>query len=415
MILGLDPVLLAMILTIPVLISAFASTKIGEIIGKAAQKKNGRRKIILAAGWIGTFSYGSIWSISSHWGPTITLFYLLVTSSVFFVSSAFLCIAIRCFAYEETDNPDEITSVMGLAMLFEKIGSIFYFWLFPLAQSNLFSSLAQGIRIVGWSVSFCFIGLLSTVVAFGAKAAKEFSHGSTLQGTHDAPLPNSYKKSLNLLLWVTFIQTGLVGLCISMDFYVLVYYVFEGEIKSGAFWKGILSTQYALVGLLSIPVLVHLSHRIGKHKTLTLIFGLNCVNSVLKWPLFAPDNEHLLIIDAITGAWIWTAIGLLIPSILADLCYLVKKETSKMPNSYVVAKHNRALNIGTVVAILGSGIVINITGFDASLGGGQSHNSMEMMRVTLSLGSFVFSLLSMLLLIRNQSLPVFRAQKVMLR
>lgn len=400
MVLGIDPLLLAAILTIPVLLSAFISPVIGKIIGQATASVNGRKGIVIFSGWICAFSYGAIWSVAEEWHLNEKIFYLLSTAILFYVSATFLCIAIRCFAYEETEDAEELNSVMGFTAVFDKLGSIFYFWLFPFAQSSIFISLSQGVRYVGWSVSIFFIGILSNFVALNASAAQGKPDRQKCDNTYVASFPERYRPMLNRLLWITFIQTGFVGVCISMDFYVLVYHVAGGSIEDGAVWKGVLSTSFAVLGLISIPFIVSRAKIYGKKKILIFILALNCLNAALKWFIYQPDREFLLILDAVTGVWIWTALITIIPSMQADICYWVKNQTGYMLDSYIVAKHNWALNIGTALAILGSGIVLKSINFDSTLGANQSQFTLNAMQFVLSGGSLFFSLLSILILTR---------------
>lgn len=75
-------------------------------------------------------------------------------------------------------------------------------------------------------------------------------------GKAHVPFKPSLLKQINLLFIVTVLQFGLIGACVNFDFYLLVYFVESGDIAQGAFWKGYLSTAYAIVGLATIPVIV---------------------------------------------------------------------------------------------------------------------------------------------------------------
>lgn len=398
MTLGVEPIVLAAILTIPVLISAIASSSIGRLVEKAAFVKNGRRYVVFISGWLCAIMYGAMWSIKPSLGYKAMVVYLTLTASAFFLCATFLCISVKCFAYEESDKPTKIISVMGLGTFFEKVGSIFYFWLFPIAQSSIFPNIFQGVLFVGWGVAIFTIGLLSSVVSVFARAA---SVKITLKDSlkKDATcFPKEYNPLIVPILWITFIQTGLVGLCISLDYYVLVYYVSFGDIQSGAFWKAVVSSEYAIIGLISIPIVVYVSKIYGKKNALLLILVLNAANSVLKWFIYTPGNEQFLIIDALTGVWVWTAMGVIIPSMLADTCYLIKDKHGYLFNSYVVAKHNWAQNLGAVVAVLGSGLLLSVSDFDATKPGHQTQSTLIIFRLVLSYGSLLFSLISIYIL-----------------
>lgn len=394
MTLGVDPFYLGMVLTLPVLLSAIISPWAGTVIEKYQTTASRRRGFILVSGWVCAFSFGSIWMAPRSWESDVVILYLLSTSAVFFTSATFLMITIRCLAYEASSDSRGITHVMGYTTVFEKLGSILYFWMFPVAQLSLFPNVHQGVRYVGWIVAIVLIGMLSSVAGIYGKAplSSAYRPPSDVRQPRQ-PLMPDYQRQLNLLLVLVALQFGAIGFCVSMDFYVLVYYVGEGDIFAGATWKGVLSTAYAVMGLLTIPLVVKASDRYGKKNTLMVIYLISAIGGCAKWFIYTPGNESWLLVDAFLGAWVWTAMSTIIPSLLADLCYLNRQQTGEFHDGVVVARHNWALNLSMVFAFLLSGMVLRAIGFDAGEGSGQGEHTLYAMRGLLSVGSVVFSLL----------------------
>ncbi len=394
MTLGVDPFYLGVVLTLPVLLSAVISPWVGRVIERHQTSARRRREFILVSGWVCAFSFGSIWMAPRTWHSDVIVLYLLLTSAVFFTAATFLTITIRCLAYEATSDSQGITHVMGYTTVFEKLGSILYFWMFPLAQWGLFYNVHQGVRYVGWGVAIVLIGLLATVAGLYGKAPLSTSGGELRKVERlRQPLIPAYQRQLNGLLILVALQFGVIGLCVSMDFYVLVYYVSAGDIAAGATWKGVLSTAYAVMGLLTIPLVVKASDRYGKKRTLMVIYLVSAIGGAAKWFIYTPGNEAWLLLDAFLGAWVWTAMSTIIPSLLADLCYLNRQQTGEFHDGVVVAKHNWALNLSLVFAFMLSGIVLRSIGFEAGAGGQQAGVTLYSMRVLLSVGSVIFSLL----------------------
>lgn len=393
MILGMNPLVLAVILTFPLLTSALLSNRIGKFVGEVTSQKYGRKYLVITSGLICACSYGAVWNIPQEFSHTQLIFYFLMTSLVFAVSSTFLSISITCMAYEQANESQETTRVMGFAAFFDKFSAVFYCWLFPLAHSSLFSDINQGMRAVGWTISILFIGLFALIVALLPEGAT--TKKLPEQPSQEEPLdfPSKLQPTLELLIVVTVIQFGLIGACVSMDYYVLVYHMFFGDVQLGAFWKSVLTTGYAIAGLLSIPVIIFLCGLIGKKRTLILIIGLNCINAILKWFIFEPGNEYFIVLDAVTGTWIWSATGIIVPAMLADICYQAKTKNVRKTISFVVAKQNKARNIGIFIATLCSGLVLNVIGFDTL----DFVDTRQSMKLILSIGSLVFSLLILLL------------------
>lgn len=394
MTLGMDPFVLGLVMTLPILLSALISPWVGYVIERHQTTIRRRKFFILISGWISAACYATIWMAPASWDGSKVIIYLLVTSLLFFFAAAFLTITVRCLAYEVGIDRQEQTSVMGYTAIFEKIGSALYYWIFPLAQSSFFQTTHQGIRYICWFVAVVLIGVFSSLAGLYAKTplALKSPEAKVVTLKHVA-LVEPYQNQFNWLLGLVALQVGVIGLCVSMDFYVLVYYVSAGDIHEGANWKGVLSAAYALFSLLSIPLVVRASNRFGKKLTLKAIYILSAFGGVAKWFIYTPGNEYLLIVDAFLGAWIWTAMSVIIPSMLADLCYLNWQKTGTYRDSTVVARHNWALNLSLVFAMLLSGLALNIIGFDAAAGQDQSPVTITAMRSILSIGSVAFSLL----------------------
>lgn len=399
MVLAVDPFLLGCLFTLPVLLSAFLSPTIGRLIDRHFATARLRANLIGITGWIAAMAFGAIWMAPSHWPHHIILWYLLVSTSLFFLTATVLSIAIKTLAFRSIADHSEINGVMSYTNIFEKLGSLIYFWAFPLAQSTFFSSTITGVRFVGWTIAIGFIGILSSVTRY-------FSQNLTtglIPKAADSPtiIPKSkstYDLTLYLILAMTFIQFGLIGTAVFFDFYLIVYHMFAGDVAQGAFWKGVVSTAYAAVGLATIPILKRLADRYGKVNTLLMVYVLNTVNGLLKWWLFQPQMEYFLILDAVFGAWVWTAMGVLIPGLLMDICVQNKAKTGDAAEAYVISRHTQGLNLGLVVAFLASGLLLKTTGFDANLGAGQLQASLDWMAVILAGGSASMSIVILFLL-----------------
>jgi len=397
MTLGVDPFLLGLVLTIPVLFSALISPWAATVIDTFSPVRHSHRLILIASGWFCALSFAAMWRVPTHWSDTLSILYLFGCSLIFFFFATFMTVVVRCLAVESTSESRELTAVMGFTTVFEKLGSIIYFWLFPLAQSKLFFSLTLGMKTIGLWVSVLLIGMLSSISGLLCRSRAKRAIAPENNPT-STPFSPSLHSQVKWLFAVTVIQFGLIGVCVNLDFYVLVYFVNAGDIAQGAIWKGYLSTGYALFGLLAIPVIVKAGNRYGKKRTLQFIYVINCINAVSKWFVYQPGMEYWLIVDSLLGTWVWTAHTTLIPALLADICYENQRITGSLSDSYVVARHNRVANLALVISFVGSGLLLNVIGFNADTTVAQSDSVLFTMRLVLVAGSLVFSGLALLVL-----------------
>lgn len=398
MILGVDPFLLGVALTIPIIVSTILSPWVGHLSDNFKSKYGRRRPFIFIASWVSCFTFGCIWMVSPQWSETSQLLYFVFCSLIFYIAVIFLSVPLTCLSYEITNDHHERTEIMGVTSYFIKIGSLLYQWLFPIAQLALFGSVFIGIKYVGWGVALLIIGLLGSIPTLFCDEKPMLNYSSQ----HDTKPKLSLLRSLhtlkdNKLLFILLILTAL-QLCggaftASMDYYLIVYYQHGGDVAEGSIWKGVLSTSYAAIGLLSIPIIKNLSLSFGKKNALIIIYCLTAIGGGLKWFIFTPDTRWLLIFDAVFCTAIWTAMTMLIPSMLADLCDEDELIHQKRREGLFVSVHTWVVNFSMAAALLISGYILNLIGFDANNQAVQSEESINAMRFILSLGTVIFSLI----------------------
>lgn len=404
MLLGVDPFLLGLSLTVPIILSTILGPWVGHISDRSQSKYGRRRPFILVASWFSCFAFGLIWMVSPNWNESQQLLYFVVCSTCFYIAAIFFSVPITSLSFEMTNDHHERTDIMGFTTLFLKIGSLLHQWLFPLAQLAIFSSIFIGIRYVGWGVAIFIIGFLGTLPAIFCEEKK--------RNKVYLPKRNSLIKSirtlkqntpLKILLTLTALQFFGGSLTASMDYYLIVYSLNGGDIEQGSIWKGVLSTAYAIAGIISIPVIAKLSLSQGKIKALTLIYWLNGFGGFAKWFIFTPGTYWMLIFDAVLCVAIWSAMSMLIPSMLADLCDEDELLYQERREGLFVALHTWVVNISIALSLLISGLLLNLIGFNASNKAFQTDDSIFFMRIILSFGTVLFSLIPLLFL-RNYAI-----------
>jgi len=404
MILGVDPFLLGLALTIPIIVSTMLTPWVGHLSDNFSSKYGRRRPFIFIASWVSCFTFGCIWMVSPQWSETIQLSYFIFCSVIFYIAVIFLSVPLTCLSYEMTNDHHERTEIMGVTSFFIKMGSLLYQWLFPIAQLALFGSIFVGIKYVGWGVALFIIGILGSIPSLFCHEKPRLSALNSSNSSNKT----SKKRTLGLvgslhslkdnkLLFILLILTALQfcggAFTASMDYYLIVYYQHNGDVAEGSIWKGVLSTSYAAIGLLSIPLIKKLSQNFGKKNTLIIIYCLTAIGGALKWFIFTPDTRWLLIFDAVFCTAIWTAMTMLIPSMLADLCDEDELVHYQRREGLFVSVHTWVVNFSMAAAFLISGIILNLIGFDANNQDSQSEESINAMRFILSLGTIIFSLI----------------------
>lgn len=415
MTLGVDPFLLSIALMLPMLLGTFLSPWVGHLSDHSQSRFGRRRPFILLASWLSCITFGAIWMVSPDWPELYQLTYFAGFSVLFYIAATFMSVPMTCLAYEMSPDYHERTAIMGFTTYFVKLGSLLYQWLFPLSQLAVFGGVFIGIRYVGWGVAFFILGVLGTLAAI---FSREVIHVTATPRQRPSLVQSlkviSRHTSLRVLLLLTVLQLAGGAFTASMDYYLLVYYMFAGDIAAGSLWKGILSVSYAAVGLVSVPLIAKLASRLGKIGALQLIYLLTLVGGVLKWFIFIPDVRWLLMLDAIFCTAVWTAMTMLIPSMMADVCDEDELLHGQRREGLFVALHNWVTALSLALALLLAGFSLNAIGFNAQLQHLQPESSILSMRIILSFGTVLFAILSLWCL-RYYPLHAQRSQQISLQ
>jgi GPH family glycoside/pentoside/hexuronide:cation symporter len=400
MILGVNPVLLGIAMAIPTVWDAVTDPVMGNISDNFHSRWGRRRPFIVLGAVLMGIAFGLIWMVPPGWSDISKVVYLTVTSVIYATCYTVYMVPLQSLQLEMTPDYDERTRVAAYSSFFMKISDFTYQWIFPLSQLAIFSTVLIGVRFVGWGVGiFIFMGLgvipgifvkeryykkavKQEKVKFGAAVAAVFSNRGFM-----------ILVSLTILLVISGMFAS------SLDYYLLVYYVHNGDIMQGSVWKGILSSVFAVVGLISIWPTMWMSQKFGKRTALAVIYGMVVIGGVMKWFIFKPGHTWMVCWDALLCGPIWTAVGILQPAMLADVCDDDELKFGKRREGMFGALFSWVQKCGIALSFLGTGVALQLAGFDSTLGGAQSESTFTIMRLMLVVIPAATSLLAVIALI----------------
>lgn len=388
MTLGVDPFLLSIAMKVPVFIASFFAPWIGQFSDKFQSPIGRRRPFLFVFPWLTALVFGFIWMVPNEWEREQQLLYFSVMTLFFYLFSVCWTVPFKCLAYEASTNSHERTKVMGSITYFLKFGSIFYHWVFPIAQLSIFGGIIVGMQYVGWGVALIFFGLMTMIPAIFIKER----HYEPCKLNQKIPLLQSIKvviknRNMKILLGLFLLQLTLGSFAASMDYYVLVYHMSGGDVGLGATWKGVLSTSYAIAGILAIPVAIKATKKFGKVKTMKSIYLLTVVGGALKWFIYQPGSEWFLVLDAIFCSSVWVGMGVIVSAMVADQIDYDEKIHNIRREGIFVSLQTWIIAIASTVAVISSGLTLNLIGFDALQGAAQTDTSILLMRIILVTGT----------------------------
>jgi len=274
-----------------------------------------------------------------------------------------------------------------------------YNYIFPIASSVMFASAIAGVRTLGWIVGIVFLGMVALVPALFVR--ERYFHKTERQETVKL-LPGIKaafsSRAFTILVALTLLQIVAGMFASNLDRYILVYYLYHGDVALGETWKGNLSLTYAIVGILSIYPVSWLARRIGKTQTVAIAFGLTFVGALGKWVLYTPGHEWKILLDPLLCGPVWIAINVLTPAMLADICDEDELRGGLRREGVFGAIFSWIQKVGYSAAFFGAFLSLKLTGFKAELGGGQAPETILRLRLILALSTAAWAILAIFLL-----------------
>ncbi len=381
MMLGVNPTWLGVVLAAPRLWDAFIDPLMGNWSDNA-RTRWGRRRPFIAVGAITmALAYGAIWMVSPEWSERGKLGWLLGTTLVFYTCYAVYSVPYQSLTYEMSPDYDERTRVMGHTSFWYKFGEVFYQWVIPATQLAIFATPLIGVKVINWVVGIVVLGFIGIIPALYGRE-RYFRRAAAQPRVAFWPALRAAlgSKAVVILMLLTGLKLVANMFGSSMDYYLLVYYMFGGDIAEGSLWKSINSTAYALVGFASIPLLAWMSRRYGKKATMIAIYTLVVVAGVGKWFLYTPGIGWWLLIDPLLSGPILVAITMVLPSMMADVCDEDELEHGQRREGMFGAVFMWIQKTGVAIAYLGTFVSLDLVGFDSKLGGRQSPETFLWMR-----------------------------------
>lgn len=400
MTLKLDPVLMGIALSIPRFLDAIVDPLMGRISDNTHSRWGRRRPYIVCGAIIQALFFGTIWMVPTTWShPAITT-YLITTLLLFYFGYTIYAVPLNSLGYEMTPDYKERTSVWSFATFFNKVGELSYSWIFPLTTMAVFTSVMQGVQIVGWVVAIVVLGGIGIIPGLLVKE-RYFKQAVKQEKVRIWPALQAAvsNRAFMVLIGLTALQIAAGMLASNIDFYLIVYYMFGGDVAQGSIWKGFLSTSYAVLGILWVFPVNWLANRYGKHVTLGITFALVLLGAAGKWFLYTPGHPWKILFDCLLCGPVWVAIYTLSRSMLADVCDEDELRHGFRREGVFGALFSWVEKTGYSFAFLGAMITLKLTGFNAAHpGGAQTPDTILSMRLVLTVSTAAWAIAALVLL-----------------
>lgn len=396
-VLGLNPMLFGLAMTIPRVVDAFTDPIMGAISDNFRSRWGRRRPFVFAGAVLSGLTFASIWFVPRDASNAVLFGFLLTTTLLFFGAFTIFGVPLTSLSYEMTPDYHERTRVMAYWSFFVTTGNFAINWYAPATHWDVFGDPVTGARWVGLFIGVVILAGLGVIPALFSRerfysAARSQAKISFLTAVRQAASSQPMLMLICLLLALNFCGT-IAG---SLAQYIVIFHVCDGDIKEGLFLNSLNGTGFAIVGFVFIPVIARLSRRFGKRNAMFAVLGLAAVGGAAKWFIFTPSVPYLLLLDAVLNGPVWVALGVLVPSMMADLCDYDELRHGQRREGIISAVFTWITKVGLSFTFAFSGLALTLSGFDEKLGVNQPEGTVSMMRALFTLSSVLAPLLGIL-------------------
>jgi len=374
---GMNPFLAGLLGGLPRIFDALTDPIMGFISDNTTSNFGRRRPYIFIGAILSGIFFILLWQMDETNSQGYNFWYFLIMSMVFLVGNTMFATPLIGLGYEMTSDYNERTKLMAFSQTVGQFAWMIVPWFWVLiADPDLFESQAVGVRqlsvVVG--VACIALGLLPAIFCKGLDASnmenrKEITFKtmfSNLKALMEGIVQVSKNKPFVKLCAATFLVFNGFQLVASFSYFIIVFYMFNGDYGLAGNWPAWFSTITAVAtAFLVIPIVSKISDKMGKRKAFIISTALSIVGYILKWWGFSPENPWLIFMPIPFMAFGLGGLFTLMMSMTADVCDLDELENG-MPRKEGTfgAIYWWMVKLGQALALVLGGLVLELVGFD---------------------------------------------------
>ena len=404
---GMNPALVGWLSGIPRLMDAWTDPIMGYISDNTRSRWGRRRPYMFGGVFAAGLIFILLWQLPEGRSEGYYFWYFLLVSLFFYLAYTVFATPWVALGYELTPDYHERTRLMGVQNIIGQLAYVISPAFLKFMELDQFGGLGNGASVLAivvaiGCVAFGIVPALALRERFGEGSSSENSVSISTQifGFLRGFGKTIANRDFLMLAGATFLVFNGFQLIAAFQFYVTVFYLYAGDTDAAANLILIFGVISSIATFLVIALTTYLGSRIGKRKTFAICITVSAIGYGLKWIFYNPEYPYLLLICAPLIAFGLGSLFTLMASMIADVCDVDELNTGQRREGMYGSIFWFMVKLGMAAALLGSGYLLNATGFDVALEGNQSEQTLFLMRVYDVVVPVVLSLLAILLIAR---------------
>lgn len=394
---GMSPYKAGILAAIPRFMDAILDPIMGYISDNTRSRWGRRRPYIFGGAIIVGISFILMWQLkipdAGNNYEAYNFLYFLAMSVIFYLGYTVFAAPLIGLGYEMTPDYNERTRLMALSQIMGQIAWMIapWFW-YLISRPELFPNAPTGVRSLSfWVGGICLImGIMPAL--FCKEIDQTHLHGQSKLSFKDlfsnvkhffADIKKTItNKPFLRLCGATFLVFNGFQIVAQFSFFIVIYYLFNGNQPAAGQWPAWFGTVSALItAFLVIPVITFMSSKIGKRNAFIVSTVISIVGYTLKWWGFNPGNPWLMFLPLPLMSFGIGGLFTLMMSMTADVCdYDELKNGMPRKEALFGAVYWWMVKLGTSLALFLSGVILSSIGFNQDVQV-QSHNTITYLRL----------------------------------
>ena len=390
--LGFPAYLWGILFFLPRIFDSITDPLMGFISDNTKSRWGRRRHYVFIGAIILGVSFMFMWQLYRDNSLSYNFTYFLIWSFVFYLGLTIFSVPFVAMGYEMSNDFHERTHIMAVAQWIGQWAWVIapWFWVIIYKPEWFASADAACRELAIWVGLSCMILAMIPAIFIKSKSTlnddslTELNFSNTAQSLKDlwSGFVDAFGNvPFRKLCIATFLVFNSFNTIAAFSFFIIVYYMFNGDAGAAGIWPPLHGSVGALcTTFLVIPLVAWISKSLGKKKTFLLSQAISIIGYVLFWFLFIPGKPYMFLFALPFFAFGIGGLFTLMMSMTADVCDLDELKSGKRREGIFGAIYWWMVKFGLAVAGLLSGLIMSLVGF-APDAGGQSESAITGLRL----------------------------------
>ena len=348
-------------------------------ISDNTKSKWGRRRqyVFLGAITMGV-SFVIMWQLYRDSSIDYNFAYFLFWSIVFYLGLTIFSVPYVAMGYEMSADFHERTSIMAIAQWIGQWAWVIAPWFWVIMYDTAWFETADvAVRELAiWVGLACAICAMVPAIFIKSKSTLEENYspmtmkniGGSLIKIWDSFGEAFTSAPFRKLCFATFLIFNAFNTVAAFTFFIIVYYLFNGDAGAAGIWPTLFGSVGALcTTFLVIPIVAKMSKAFGKKNAFLISQSISVLGYVMLWFLFVPGKPYLFLIALPFFSFGIGGLFTIMMSMTADVIDLDELTSGQRREGVFGAIYWWMVKFGFAIAGGLSGAIFSFIGFDTAL------------------------------------------------